>query len=85
MFLESDVLSAELDVLKGTKLADSAVDVYKALHKTAAVPKELTDACAAVRDEIAARKAACEPLLKALEDGEKVRACARTAFTASSG
>jgi hypothetical protein len=63
---EKQVLQAQLDLLKKTKLVDCAADKYKAIHKTE-MP-ELKDMRTNAVEKLKELKSACSPLLAVIED-----------------
>lgn len=65
---EKQVLQSQLDLLKKTKLVDSAMDKYKALHKTEDVPADLKDMRQNAVLQLKELKADCKQLLTIIED-----------------
>jgi hypothetical protein len=65
---EKEVLSAQLDILKKTKLVDVAIDKHKVLHKTENVPQDLQDSRQNVVQQLKLLKADCKKLLEVIED-----------------
>ena len=65
---EKQVLQAQLDLLKKTKLVDLVMDKYKALHKTDDVPADIKDLRQNVVLQLKELKADCKPLLTVIED-----------------
>jgi translation initiation factor 3 subunit E len=65
---EKQVLQAQLDLLKKTKLVDLVAEKYKALHKTDDMPAELKDLRQNAVLQLKELKADCKQLLTVIED-----------------
>jgi len=65
---EKQVLQAQLDLLKKTKLVDLAADKYKAIHKTEDLPADMKDLRQNAVLQLKELKADCKQLLTVIED-----------------
>ncbi|EKX34646.1 translation initiation factor 3, subunit E [Guillardia theta CCMP2712] len=68
IYAEEDILKAQFDLLQKTKLIDSAIEKYKAIHKTEDVPEALKNQRQDVVLQLKALKADCKQLLTVIED-----------------
>ena len=71
---EKQVLQAQLDLLKKTKLVDVVAEKYEALHKSKELPAELKDLRQNAVLQLKELKADCKQLLTAIEDPSLAKA-----------
>ena len=74
MYDEKQVLQAQLDLLKKTKLVDVVAEKYEALHKSKELPAELKDLRQNAVLQLKELKADCKQLLTAIEDPSLAKA-----------
>ncbi|OQS07695.1 eukaryotic translation initiation factor 3, partial [Thraustotheca clavata] len=72
MYDEKALLAAKLELLKPTSMADFAVEIYQSLHGAGKVPAEFEKKRASILAEVTAAKKQCEPMLKLLENQDKI-------------
>ena len=65
---EKQVLQAQLNLLKKTKLIDAALEKHKAIHKTDEVPADMKDLRTNAVQQLKELKADCKQLLTVIED-----------------
>jgi len=65
---EKQVLQAQLNLLKKTKLIDAALENHKAIHKTDEVPADMKDLRTNAVQQLKELKADCKQLLTVIED-----------------
>jgi hypothetical protein len=73
LYKKEQVLEAQYKLLSSTKMKDFQIDIFKTLHKTEAVPKELQEEKEQILAQLRDYEKQCEPILVVLQDEQKVK------------
>ena len=73
VYAQSDIMAAQLELIKPTNMADFAADIYKALHGASEVTPEMKSHRSGVVARLKSLQAEVDPIIKVLENPSVVR------------